>query len=162
MKNQNELKELLEYDPETGVWTWLVSRNGTKGIGSVAGYIQQGYRRIKINGKDYRAARLAHLYMTGEWPENEIDHENRIKDDDRWENLRPATRLENNRNQGIRKDNTSGHKGVYWHKQRKKWVAQIVVNRKKIHLGYFDNLEEAVQCRKKAELKYFGEFVYET
>lgn len=158
MKNQNELKELLEYDSETGIWTWLVSRGRAK-AGSVAGTIHHhGYRQIMINEKIYRAARLAHFYMTGEWPENDMDHINRIRDDDRWENLRPANRSENTINRGIRKDNTSGHKGVHWCKAKGQWVAQIVANKKHRYLGSFVDLNEAIAARKKAELKYHGEF----
>ena len=157
--SRNKLEELVAYNLVTGIWTRKVSRGRFK-AGSRAGCINSatGYRVIKINGKQYRSSRLAHLYMTGEWPEKEMDHINRIKDDDRWENLRPATRTEQVINRGMQKNNTSGHKGVSWDKRKKKWKAQIKVDKKQIHLGLFDNLEEAVAVRKEAELKYFGEF----
>jgi len=159
MITADELKELMEYDPETGVFTRRVQRGSAK-AGDVAGYIDPstGYRVISIKNKDHYAARLAHLYMEGEWPKNSIDHINRIRNDDRWENLRPANRTENNQNQGIRKNNTSGHKGISWHKAAKKWSARIDVNKKRINLGLFTTIEEAVAARKDAELKYFKEF----
>ena len=157
--SRNELKELVAYNPDTGIWTRKVSRGRAK-AGDIAGSIHpHGYRYIEINGKQYPASRLAHLYMTGKWPEHTMDHINRIRDDDRWENLRPATRTEQVINRGMQKNNKSRHKGVSWHKPTKKWQAYITVDKKQIHLGRFHDLDEAVAARKEAELKYFGEFV---
>ncbi|SRR6266446_2339189 len=85
---QERLKELLHYDPETGVFSWILKRP------AYGGNKKRGHEYVLINdvdGRDYRAARLAHLYMTGEWPKHKMDHINRIKDDNRWENLRDVT-----------------------------------------------------------------------
>ena len=162
MITQNELKELMEYDPETGVFTWKVSPNWAIKAGSVAGNTtHKGYRRITINGKEYRCARLAYFYMTGQWPKNEMDHINREPADDRWENLREFTSTQNNRNRGSFKNNTSGHKGVCWMKQNNKWRAQIWVDNKFKNLGLFNTIEEAVAVRKEAELEHFGEFAHQ-
>ncbi|OGN96974.1 MAG: hypothetical protein A2Z77_00560 [Chloroflexi bacterium RBG_13_51_36] len=86
------------------------------------------------------------------------DHINRNKIDNRRSNLRPATHAENNRNVGLRCDNTSGFRGVYWYRWYSKWLAYISVNGKRIHLGYFDDLQDAISARLSAEEKYFGEF----
>jgi hypothetical protein len=125
------VRRRLQYDPETGVFTWKprVARStndktwNAKFSGEIAGTINnQGYRRIKIDGESYGAARLAWLYIYGEWPQNEIDHINRIRSDDRLVNLRKATRTENNNN----KSNNNGlPEGVIWHTLKAKYQAQI-------------------------------------
>ena len=157
---QDELKRILHYDPETGAFTWLIRKNsyGAKmqpgaPAGSVNAY---GYLVIGIEGRRYFANRLVWLYMTGEWPEDEVDHENRVPDDNRWENLRPATSSQQKMNTGMRKDNTSGVRGV--RRKRSRWVANIGVNKTNIYLGLFDTLEAAAEARRAAELRYFGEF----
>ena len=97
--------------------------------------------------------------MTGSWPIAEIDHINGVKDDNRFKNLREATRTENIRNQKLpRVDNASGVAGVSWYKKYGKWVARIQVHGKRISLGYFSNLCDAVTARKAAEIKHFGAF----
>src|SRR5690606_16380357 len=105
-----------------------------------------------------KAQNAAWLYMTGEWPTFIVDHENRQRADNRWENLRPATDQENARNAKLSKRNTSGIKGVMWYRRHSKWVASIRVDRKLLHLGYFPTIEEAAIARRAAELQYFGEF----
>lgn len=110
----------------------------------------------KVSGKQKRM-RL-HNFLIGEF---NIDHRNNNKVDNRKSNLRKATISQNTMNRAIRNDNTSGCTGVYWNKQRNKWVAKIIVNKKQIHLGFFDKLEDAIKARKNAEGKYFGEFSYD-
>ena len=90
----------------------------------------------------------------------DTDHINRDRADNRRSNLRPATRTENGRNRGPQRNNKSGFKGVHWDKRLGKWQARIRVNGKNIHLGYFDNLQDAISARLSAEAKYFGEFTY--
>ena len=153
------LKSILEYKPEAGSWDWFVSKGNQK-AGSKAGSIRKsdGYYRIKINGKEYVSHRLAWLYMTGEWPTNEIDHIDLNKLNNKWKNLREATHSQNMANVALLSNNTSGYKGVFWHKQNLKWMVQIKVNNKRIYLGSFVNKEDAVEAYKKAAKKYFGEF----
>src|SRR6185369_10895033 len=98
----------------------------------------QGYWRIFIYGKAYLGHRLVWLYVYGEWPRGDIDHVNRTRSDNRLCNLRVATRSQNLGNMGRRPVNTSGYKGVTWHKRAEKWLAQISVNRKNIYLGLFN------------------------
>src|ERR1035437_5724966 len=96
---QEKLKELLHYDPETGLFTWKNTRHNAVKIGAIAGYWRKdGYVGIYVLGHHYLAHRIAWLYMTCEWPEFEIDHENRKYSDNRWKNLREATHLQNMHN----------------------------------------------------------------
>lgn len=153
------LKDFLHYDPETGHWAWLVSGRGTRSprAGTVGKW---GYIVIQFNGKLYRAHRLAWFYMTGEWPKEDIDHINRIKDDNRWCNLREASRSQNNINSGMRKHNTSGLKGVFYRSDRpKKWQAKIGLNGRGKHLGYFNTKEEAHAAYLAAARANYGDFL---
>lgn len=155
---QARLKELLHYDPATGVFTWLVSR-GRSLAGSRAGsFDAEGYRRIGIDGRDYAAHRLAFLYMVGEFPPADVDHANRTPGDNRWGNLRPATRRENVGNVGLRRDNTSGYRGVSRNRRNEKWQAYGALDGLKIHLGYFDSISEAASVAKKWREENFGIF----
>lgn len=108
---QARLKELLHYDPETGVWTRLVATSNSIRIGDVAGGVNHGYVRISVDGRKYSAHRLAFLYQTGAWPSAEVDHWNLDKADNSWGNLRGATRSQNIANTSTRINNairTSG------------------------------------------------------
>ena len=159
MIDQQELKELLNYNPITGFFTWRErsddKRWNTRYAGKQAGGIKlNGYCDIRIWKKHYYAHRLAYLYMTGEWPEYEIDHIEGDRADNRWHMLRPATRKEQLRNAGIRTDNTSGTQGVSWHKQRCKWTSRIRVGNKYLSLGLFTDKKEAIAVREAANEKY--------
>lgn len=141
---QEYLRELMRYDPDTGIFTRLVSRSSTAMKGRVAGTKNsRGYLQISIDRKLYSAHRLAWFYVYGVWPSCEIDHINRCKSDNRILNLREATGSENQQNRLKSKNNTSGYKGVFWHKTKQKWYAAILVNSKAIHLGVFKTTEEA-------------------
>ena len=151
---QERLKEVLHYNPETGVFVWLVGTRNTN-AGDIAGWKREGqYARVGLDKKLYLQHRIAWLYMVGSFPENEIDHINQEKSDNRWVNLRCATSRENSMNMPRRRDNSSGHTGVYWCKRDKAFLAQIRIEGKQIALGYFDDFFEAVCCRKSAENKY--------
>lgn len=158
MLTVERLKELLSYDPETGVWTWLISPRQNVAVGSPAGYLQNGYRVITIDRKPYRAARLAFLYMTGILPAIFIDHENLNRSDDRWSNLREASRSANGANRPINKNNTSGFKGVSWHRSAGKWGARIRVCGRSRRLGLFSTPEAAHAAYIVAADLHFGEF----
>jgi hypothetical protein len=152
------LRSLLHYNPETGVFSWRVDRGGKARAGDEAGYLKDGYVRIEIAGKGYRAHRLAYLYMTGTFPDFEVDHEDTNKANNRWRNLRPATRSKNLGNVGLMRTNTSGFKGAMWHKRIRRWQAMICVNRQKFHLGYHDTPEEAHAAYMAAANTHFKEF----
>lgn len=156
MINQKELKQILEYNPDAGVFIWAKPRKKVI-IGSEAGCLQpDGYVYIGILGTNYSVHRLAFLYMTGEFPENHVDHINRVKNDNRWINLRKATPTQNQRNRNINKNNTSFINGVGWDKSRNKWKAYITVNSVLVNLGRSDDKFEAICMRKSAEIKKWG------
>jgi len=150
---QKRLKELLRYDPKTGDFFWKIKKAWHIKIGDKAGHREKtdGYNFTKIDGRSYKLSRLAWLYMEGYFPENMVDHENRIKYDDSWDNLRHKTRQCNNRNCGMFKNNTSGVKGVCWDKCKKKWMPKIKINQKTIFLGYYKSFDNAVCARLAAE-----------
>jgi hypothetical protein len=138
------LREVLAYNPETGIFTWKKSRYKNK-IGTTAGSTcSENYCKIKIKQKTYLAHRLAWLCFYNEYPPNEIDHINGMIRDNRISNLRCATPQENQQN--IKKPNsknTSGFTGVHWCKTYEKWVSFIRINKAKKYLGRFDSAEEA-------------------
>lgn len=158
---QKRLKELLSYDPETGVFRWKIKLSFRTQIGSIAGTIHlQGYRLIHIQYKKYGAHRLAWLYCNGTWPPSALDHINRNKDDNRITNLRLATRRQNGINVGLNKANTSGFKGVHWHKRDEVWQVLIHVYKKKIYLGSYKDVMEAAKAYNKAAIRMHGEFAW--
>lgn len=160
---QSRLKELLAYDPATGEFSWLVAASRRVKAGQRAGSlcVTTGYRMVKVDGRDYLAHRLAFLFMTGEWPEDRLDHENLNKADNRWANLRPATFAENIRNRGVQKNTQSGLKGVHFAPTRtsfKKWAAHIRIDGVLKTLGYFANPEDAHAAYAQAATENFGQF----
>lgn len=158
MITQSELKEVLEYNPDTGVFTWKKTVNSRAVVGSIAGHLDYQYIQITIYGKKYRAHRLAFLYMTGEWPKELVDHINQIKDDNRYTNLREATVSQNNMNSKKPKNNKSGYRGVHWDTTRNKWVARIKYKSKYRYLGRYTDIKEATEVYKKAAFELYGEF----
>lgn len=159
---QEQLKEFLSYDPDTGLFVWVVTK-GNKSISSVAGTtVRGGYIRIGISGKHYLAHRLAWLYVYGEFPTKYLDHINGVTNDNRVENLREATNQENQYNQGVCRVNKSGYKGVSWNKKVGKWVASGYANSKSIFLGYFSTPEEASKAYNDYAKKHHGEFYRNT
>jgi hypothetical protein len=152
------LRSILDYEPETGIFTWKVSPSTKVKVGDVAGSVNgRGYLQIRIQSRPHKAHRLAWLYTYGEWPKDQLDHINRNRSDNRISNLREVTNKQNGQNRSKYSHNTSGHPGVYWHKQGSKWVACIAHNYKQIYLGYFENLEEAIAARKAAEKLYWSD-----
>jgi hypothetical protein len=152
------LRELLHYEPETGVWTWRVRPANCMRVGDIAGTDHiRGYRAILIARRQYLAHRLAWLYMTGAWP-REIDHIDCNKANNCWANLREATHSQNVANIRRRRDNTSGLKGVCWHRAHNCWGAYITIKGKQRHLGYFDTSQEAGLTRATVSYGAFGEF----
>jgi len=115
-----------------------------------------GYIQISLEGKLYKAHRLAWLYMTGAMPQKHLDHKNRTTDDNRWENLREATITENNGNSKIQLRNKSGHRGVVYYQGR--WQAQLMNRGKNIYLGRHKTKEEAAAAYRSAAIAYFGAF----
>ncbi len=161
MLTHSILLKFLNYDLETGIFTWNVSRQGNRGIGSTAGaQHSSGHIEIGVQGKVYKEHRLAWFYVTGDWPLNFVDHINGIRNDNRWVNIRDATNTENQWNSHPHKENKSGFKGVDYHKKNKKWRSSISIKGKRIYLGYFHTPEEASAAYEAAALELHGEFFY--
>lgn len=156
---QTELKALLDYDPETGIFRWKVSRRGKVKPGQIAGNVQaMGYRYVPFRGRLIGAHRLAWLYVYGRWPTHDIDHINRVRDDNRIANLREATRSENMRNMIRRRSDASPYSGVCWDKQAGRWLACITSDGKQIHLGRYDTAEDAHAAYVQASKEVHGRF----
>ncbi len=154
--SQERLKELLHYCPDSGIFTWLSATNKNKEwrIGMNAGNLDNGYIWIKINSVKYPASRLAFLYVTGSFPEFEVDHKDHTRNNNKWDNLRHVTRADNSKNQTIHRNNTSGFNGINWRKNRNRWLVRIAVNGKRIYIGMFVNIKDAVEARKQANITY--------
>lgn len=155
------LKELIEYDPDTGIMKWRKDQ-GRALKGSEAGKVDnKGYRSIQINGTGYAAHRLAYLYVTGRWPAGIIDHIDRNKTNNAWSNLRNATRTINNQNCSPTSNNSSGYRGVSFHKASNKWRAEIGKNAKKIFLGLFMTTHDAAKAYNQAAVNLYDENAFQ-
>ena len=153
-----KLRSVLHYSQETGIFTWKVSTSRRVKVADVAGSPNGGgYLQITVLSRVYKAHRLAWLYMYSNWPNDQIDHINRIRTDNRIANLREVSHKQNGQNRSKPSNNTSGHPGIYWHKRDSKWVAKIKHNYKYIHIGYFATIEEAIAARKAAEKLYWSD-----
>lgn len=159
MITKKELDQIMAYNPETGIFTWLVEKNSYRGktkIGAPVGHKQQnGYVMTRINGVPYLLHRLAFIAMGQEIDGMEVDHINHLRDDNRWENMRAVSARQNKKNGTLRSDNTSGHVGVFWCKSNKAWVARIFMTKENgkrycKSLGYYKNKEDAVAARESA------------
>ena len=153
---QKRLKEVLKYSPDTGIFTWKVSKaNGKIKIGDVAGGLDNwGYHNITVDKNKYRTHRLVMLYMTGKFPKGLVDHLDGDSLNNKWGNLKDGTPSENSMNKRKQSNNTSGVTGVVWNKRHEKWQVRIMKQRKNYNLGYFDNFEDAKRVRKEAEIKF--------
>jgi hypothetical protein len=157
MLTREELKERYVYASFTGVFSrTYVPRNGYNG--PVGHTRKDGYGSISINNKRYLTHRLAVLYMTGCFPTEVVDHIDGNPANNRWSNLRQCSQGENNRNKKWMTNNTSGYKGVYYHKTGKKWAVQLVVNKQNIYLGMYNDIELAGLVAEEARELYHGEY----
>jgi len=153
---QDYLKSVLSYDPETGIFIWLVDKSIRSRSGSIAGSIRKnGYRAISVSSNRCLSHRLAWLYTYGYWP-NQIDHINGNRSDNRISNLRECTASQNSMNRGVQSNNIVGLKGVSRHMN--KFKSRICLNGNVKYLGIYDTPEEAHEAYKKAADIYHGEF----
>lgn len=165
---QAYLRQILQYDEETGVFTWRVRlpqsqiRNlwNRRYAGKEAGHIMpSGYSTIRLKPRHFYAHQLAWFYVYGEWPTCDIDHINMERSDNRISNLRKATRSQNKGNVKAHPRNTSGTRGVVWDKHRQKWRAQIMINGRQTNLGRYDTFADAKKAFDQAAIPHWGEFL---
>lgn len=166
-----QVRALLRYEPETGLlfwrerplemcpseaqWKrWNKRLAGKEAFTFLTTYDGNGYRRGRIFDRLYLAHRVIWLIQTGEWPKEQIDHRNKIRTDNRWENLACASNAENSKNKTLQSNNTSGRNGVSWNKCSRRWQAKIKVDGRQKHLGSFSTPEEAAAAREKANITY--------
>lgn len=152
-----EVVKMLTYDKDSGVFTWANPPGPKIKKGRIAGgKNSDGYINIKFKLRNYKAHRLAWLYMEGYFPEDgiEIDHIDRDRSNNKWSNLRLASKACNIRNSKVHSDNTSGVTGVSLASDHKKWIARISVNSKMLYIGRYDTFNDAVVGRYEKELEY--------
>jgi hypothetical protein len=158
MITQEELKELLNYNSETGVFTWKVSPARQVFSGDIAGTKRKdGYIQIKVKNKLILSHRLAWIYMYGYLPKY-IDHINGQRDDNRIINIREVSNQQNSLNSKISKNNTSGIKGVYWDKSRNKWTVRLSIDGKCKFFKRFDDIDLAKLVIEEVRNKYHGKY----
>lgn len=155
---QERLKELFDYNQD-GYLVWKKTTSNRVVVGSIAGRkTDTGYISIGLNGKHQRAHRLIYLWHHGELPVGDIDHINGIRDDNRIENLRFATRSQNNANSRVDRNSISGVKGVHWNKRDGNWIARINIKPKAIWIGTFATIELASEAYSRALVNLFGDY----
>lgn len=158
------LREVLDYDPQTGVFVWTAPNPKSRyKAGTIAGttkFVSEhlSYVMICIDQNTYPAHRLAWLYVSGEWPRDVVDHINGDGLNNTIANLRQATRSQNQCNRRVSKNNKSGASGVHPEKRTGKWTAEIFCQKRKFFLGTFSTFEAALSARQQAENTKFAEF----
>ncbi len=157
------IAETFSYEPETGVFRWKRKCSPHSSIGGIAGgnwsnKAGKSYRMLTLLGRKYHAHCIAVFIMTGTWPTGEVDHADCDGLNNKWLNLREGTKSQNQANTRRRKDNSSGFKGVNFHKSHKKFVARIQFNGRRISLGLFSNPSEAHAAYVEASQKLFRQF----
>lgn len=157
--NKN-INEYLSYNPDTGILTWVKRPSKTIHIGTQAGNVSKatGYRTVSLKGKTYQAHRLAWYLYHGEMPKGQIDHINHIRDDNRIINLRDVSISDNARNR-TQQDSRLQERGIWYCKRRKRYIAEIVVNGKKVYQKSFTDINDAINQRQAKE-KQLGLFHY--
>lgn len=157
MIDQETVKKLFHYDAQSGMLLW---RNGNgrnvKPWQQANSLNSNGYYAVKINGINYSVHRIIWLYVNGKFPNGDIDHKNRIRNDNRLCNLRDVSRTDNAQNISLPRHNKSGHIGVSWFKKHKAWTVYIKVNKKNKWLGCYKNLNDAIAARKAGERQFYN------
>jgi hypothetical protein len=154
-----EVQRLFHYDEATGALSWKVCLSTRAKAGRICSYSdKRGYIYVKIHKRHYMVHRVIWAVYHGAWPTNDIDHINGNPSDNRISNLRPATRSQNLCNKKLSSRNTSGIKGVNWHKKARKWRGRVILNKRYYNAGYFDDPAEAGRAVQSLREKIHGEF----
>lgn len=157
--NDQAVSRCLSYDPETGLLRWKAASSNACAVGRIAGTRERdGYVYIRLMRRRLLAHRVAWFLHYGSWPIGPLDHKNMVKSDNRIENLRLASVTENNRNRPAQSNNTVGFKGVTLSKQTGRYEARIMVNKRRVALGTFDNAREAGTAYERAAKELHREF----
>lgn len=155
---QAYLKQVYSYNPETGLFIWKKARRSCD-VGKIAGTkTGNGYIYLSIDSVRYLAHRMAWLYMTGSLPEDQIDHRNRDRSDNMFNNLRSCSKSQNLGNSPKPKNNTSGYKGVSWDRAVEKWRVSVCFQKKHHYIGRYTDKKIAAKAYNKKALELFGEF----
>ncbi len=163
LPTQEELRRLFDYDPETGELRWASKtdpRANRITIGALAGRVSDGYRRVCVRQRLYMVHVLIWVWMTGEWPTVDVDHRDLVRSNNRWNNLRLATRAENMANTGARKGSQSGVKGIGF--QKGKWTARLKEGGRVHWLGRHSTIEAAKAAYDQKAVEIYGEFARTT
>jgi hypothetical protein len=164
MITAERLREVLHYNPETGQWHWLVTlSNRAMAFAEAGSHRRRRDITIRVDGTEYKAHRLAWLYMTGEWPPDQIDHKNLCRADNRWDNLRLANNSQNNANRPVRSDSVTRVKNVSYYPKKSVANPYVAYGRrkgKKIYLGCFATLETAASVALHHAQGEFGGFAH--
>lgn len=156
------VREVLDYNPEIGVFTWKVRLATRHPVGSTAGSRVDRYWQIGLDKRTYRAHQLAWLWVTGAWPTHEVDHIDGDTINNAFANLRDEPHGVNMRNTvAPNRNNTSGVRGVYWNKKDRRWQAQISHDRKNRYIGQFQTKEAAEAAYWAAKARLHGEETYQ-
>jgi hypothetical protein len=156
---QNRLKELLYYHPESGDFVWLEKPSQSVKAGTQAGCLRSdGYVVVTVEGERFAAHRLAIFYVTGDWPAEEVDHEDTVKHHNWWANLRPASHSQNPANRGAYSNRNTKIKNVRWYPNYAKYVVDVGYLGRRHHVGYFGTVEEAIAARDAKTAELHGEF----
>lgn len=155
MITQKQLKDLLHYNPDTGIFIWMKRPSKKIMVGEIAGAkSDRGRMNLSIAKTKYKLHRLAWLYMTGSYPDGEIDHIDQDASNNRFSNLRDVSHQENSRNMRLHRDNTSGVSGACWNKEKRGWDVEIGAKENRTRGGRFKNFDEAVAKRKSLEIEF--------
>jgi hypothetical protein len=153
------LTSVLDYSKETGQFTWKIRTSNRIKVGDRADNdFKGGYKRVCLFTNQYAAHRIAWFYVYGVWPTKQIDHIDGVPSNNRIDNLREATNQQNSINTGMRSNNTSGFRGVTWHKIARKWMAHTRFFGKEIYLGLHETAESASAAYEAKATELFGEF----